>query len=147
MSASESTNAPDRRGESIYELPRWLIAVTSATLGGAGWGIVEWLAPDKAIWSFQARTVLLSLLGIFLLYLSLLLLYLRRYLRNRTRLMFGIRWDMKNNPICSKCRGPLSALRVDAFQCPSCKIEWPVTDQLGGYLARWDAVKRMHAAH
>ena len=143
MSVSEPINAVDKRGESISELPKWLIAVTSAVLGAAGWGIVEWLAPDKSIWSFQARTVLLSLLGISLLYFSLGLLYLRRYLRNRTRIEFGIRWDMKNNPICSKCRGPLTGLRTHVFWCPSCKSEWHVTDRHGGSLTRWDAAKHM----
>src|SRR5689334_5058479 len=100
MSASESKYRADTKSESAFLLPPWLIAATTAVLGAVGWGLIEWLTPDKSQWSFPARLVLLTVAGVALLYLILGLLYLRIWIRNRTRRAFGVLWDVRNQPIC-----------------------------------------------
>src|SRR6266516_321325 len=94
--------------ESISELPKWLIGVITAVLGALGATLIEWLSPDKLQWSFPARLVLLTLGGVVLIYLILGQLYLRLWLRSRTREGFGVLWNRRGNPVCSKCRAPLT---------------------------------------
>jgi hypothetical protein len=143
MSNHEAKNLWGKISESIFGLPKWLIAVLTTIAGAAGWALIDWLSPDKTNWTFPARLVLLTLLALSLLYLVLALLYLRHYLHNRTTIEFGILWDMRNNPICPKCRGPLIKESSTSLKCPTCAAVYIVTERTGDYLMWWDAVKDM----
>jgi hypothetical protein len=144
MNNPESKPQAGKIGESIFGLPQWLIAVTTAVLGATGWGLIGWLAPDKSQWSFPARLVLLTLLGIALLYLVLGLLYLRLWLRSRMRRAFGVLWDRHNNPICPKCHGTLGKADATHFLCGACSATYQVYDETGGMIFIWDASRLMH---
>jgi hypothetical protein len=125
-------------------LPKWLIAATSGVLGAAGWGLIEWLAPDKSQWCIPARLLLLTAIGVVLLYLVLGLLYLRLWLHSRKRQAFGVLWDSHKQPICASCDGPLSIHFESSFKCPSCKIEIRPHDEKGQWISAKEAMAKMN---
>ena len=110
-----------RGHEPIALLPPWLIAGTTAALGAVFWALVDWLAPTQAQWALPARTTLLVLSGAALLFLVLGLLYLRLWLGSRTRVAFGVLWDVRNQPICPKCHGPLTKNDGTSWLCGACR--------------------------
>jgi uncharacterized Zn finger protein (UPF0148 family) len=144
MSNEESNGTAEQLRESISTLPPWLIATTTAVLGAAGWGMVEWLAPATTEWALPARLVLLVVLAGALVFLILGQLYLRLWLRQRTREAFGVLWNRRGNPICSKCRVPLTKSTGTALFCSACQIGYSLYDlTTGGKVNVWDAYKIM----
>ena len=149
MSNHEPKSEAGNALESISGLPKWLIAATVAVLGALGWALIEWLSPAKSQWSFPARLVLLTLGGVALLYLVLGLLYLRIWLRSRTREGFGVLWNRRGNPICSKCRAPLTKSDQGfgaLLYCPACSIYYKLCDLTTGVsISVRDAYEKMRA--
>ena len=135
----------DRLSECAFVIPPWLIAATSAVLGAAGWALVEWLAPSTSQWSFPARLVLLTGVGVGLLYLVLGLLYLRLWQRNRTRRAFGVLWDVRNQPVCPKCQGTLAKNDGSSWRCGACQSLFGLYDETAsaGHFYIWDAARLM----
>jgi hypothetical protein len=133
--------------ESIAALPPWLIAATTGILGAAGYGLVDWIAPAKVEWSFPARLVVLTIAGTVLLFLVLVLLHLRVWLRNRTHVAFGVLWNSGKQPICASCGGPLSLDGMVSFKCPRCQIYIHPHDEDGLSLLATDALARIKGKH
>jgi hypothetical protein len=140
MSTPEPKRAAKSGHESIATLPAWLIAATTGVLGAAAYGLIDWLAPTKAEWSMPARLALLITSGALLLFLVLGLLYLRIWLRSRTRIAFGLMWDSRRNPICSNCRGPIYPFRDHEFYCGPCRSTFAVYDQVIGDCTHWEVI-------
>jgi hypothetical protein len=58
-------------------------------VGGLWLAIVQWLTPDTLRWTLPARVVLLTVGAAALLFLCLALLYLRVWIRSRTKVRYA----------------------------------------------------------
>jgi hypothetical protein len=147
MNNHESKGAEPNSSSLLSKLLSVLPTAIAAAVATLWVTFAGWLTPEHQQWTFRAKLVLQAggLLVLVLLYLGGL--YLRLWLRSRTRVAFGILWDMRNNPICPKCRGPLTKHSASSLQCPSCQSAWEITDRHGGYVLWWDAIARMDAAY
>jgi hypothetical protein len=147
MSNPESTNVAATASPWLSKLLAVLPTAITAAAATLWVSLAGLIAPEGQQWTFQAKLVLQAggLLALVLLYFVGLYLHLWR--RSRTRVAFGVLWDMQNNPICPKCRGPLTKHSASSLQCPSCKSAFEITDRAGGYLQWWDAIARMDATY
>lgn len=142
-STPESTNVEASGSPTISKLLAALPTVT-ATAAGVLWvNLAGWIAPEEQTWTFPAKLVLQVAGVLALIVLYLFLLYLRLWLRSRTRIAYGVMWDMQNNPICARCRGPLTKFSSSVLECPPCHTQYQITDRKGAFVLWWDAIAKM----
>lgn len=125
------------------KLPAWLIAATTAIVGTLWLTVVQWLTPDTLRWTLPARVVLLTIGAAALLFLCLGLLYLRVWIRSRTKVSYAVLWNADKQPICACCHGPLYTKDTYSFLCPICNIKIEPRDDAGRPLSPRDALAKV----
>ena len=125
------------------KLPKWLIAAITGIVGTLWLALVQWLTPDTLRWIFPGRVVLLTVGAAALLFLCLALLYLRLWIRSRTKVRYAVLWNADKQPICARCHGPLYAKDTYSFLCPICNIEIEPRDDSGRPLSPRDALAKI----
>lgn len=140
---------PESKGvtEGGWPIVSTLLAMLPTVIAGAAGTLWLYLAgliaKEGQTWTFQSKLVLQVAGLTALVFLYLLVLYLRLWLRSRTKIRFGILWDIHKNPICAKCRGPLGKATGSSLQCPACNIEYEVWDDFKQPFYIWDVVSRV----
>lgn len=114
-----------------------------AILGALALALTNWIAPEKTVWTFPARLVLLTMAAVAILFVGLGIVCRRLWKRTRKRVRFGILWNHDKQPLCAKCDGPLHAKDQYSFRCAVCEIVLEAREDDGHNIPPAEAIARV----